>query len=131
MKLELTRKTDLAISALRVLHEAGRRVGARELAKALHTTSTYLPQVMAPLVKRWWVDSQTGPSGGYQAGIDLTTVSTLAVIEAIEGPVDGGTCVLRGGPCGDVEHCSLHMPWTRARAAMVSELDKTSVILER
>jgi len=130
MKLELTRKTDLAISALRVLHEAGRRVGARELAKALHTTSTYLPQVMAPLVRRGWVDSQTGPNGGYQAGADLATVSTLAVIEAIEGAVDGGTCVLRGGPCGEVEHCSLHIPWTRARAAMVSELDKTSVIPE-
>ncbi len=131
MKLELTRKTDLAISTLRMLHEAGDRVSAGELARSLHTTSTYVPQVIAPLVRRGWVDSQTGPNGGYRASVDIAQLSVLQVIELIEGPVDGAECVLKGGPCADVEVCSLHVPWTRARAAMVAELDRTSVTQEQ
>ncbi len=127
MRLELTRKTDLALSALRTLAASGRRMGATELAAAVSTTPTYLPQAMAPMVRLGWVNSQPGPTGGYEVSTNLSKVSVLAVIEAVEGPVDEGRCVLRGGPCSVGAVCSMHEPWSRARAAMVAELDRTPV----
>lgn len=128
MRLELTRKTDLALAALRSLAATGRRMSAGQLATAVSTTSTYLPQAMAPMVRLGWVNSQPGPTGGYELNADLKEVSVLQVIEAIEGAVDEARCVLRGGPCAAATACSLHEPWSRARAAMVGELAKTPVI---
>ncbi len=59
--------------------------------------------------------------------VDLGSVSVFAVIEAIEGPTDSGRCVLADRPCNDAGTCALHVPWLRARAQLLRELDATSV----
>lgn len=51
----------------------------------------------------------------------------LAVIETIEGPTDSGRCVLADRSCEDGGSCALHVPWLRARAQLLSQLDATSV----
>ncbi len=105
-------------------------MGAEELAGAIHTTATYLPQAMAPLVRMGCVNSQPGPHGGYEPATDIGSITVLEVIEAVEGPVDNGRCVLKNGPCSNGEVCSLHESWKRARAAMTAELARTTVITE-
>ena len=128
MRLELSKRTDLAIRALDALCETGPddRVPGAELARITGTSTNYLPQVMAPLVRAQWVESVSGPSGGYVLIERAKTISLLDVIEAVEGPVDGH-CVLRGAPCPVEEPCRLHVPWIRARDALLSELSSTPV----
>ena len=50
MRLEITRKTDLAIRALIVLGQQTHKLKASVLAEHIHTTSGFLSQVMTPLV---------------------------------------------------------------------------------
>ncbi len=126
MRLEVTRKSDLAVRALRVLDGSGRMKGPA-LAEAVGSTSGFVSQVLNPLVRHGWVRSDPGPSGGYSLVVGLDSVSVLAVIEAIEGPTDGGRCVLAERPCNESGTCALHVPWLRARAQLVSELGATSV----
>src|SRR5438067_2141922 len=71
MRLELTRRTDLAARALAVLAAADRRLKAGEVAEALGTTTGFVPQVLAPLIRRSWVDSAPGPTGGYALTAEL------------------------------------------------------------
>ena len=113
--------------ALRVLADASDRVKGPALAEAVGSTSGFVSQVLNPLVREGWVRSDPGPSGGYSLGVDLTSVSVLDVIEAIEGPTDGGRCVLADRPCNESGTCALHVPWLRARAQLLRELDATSV----
>jgi Rrf2 family iron-sulfur cluster assembly transcriptional regulator len=120
MRLELQRKTDLAIRALTSL-EGGRMKGP-DLADAIGTTPAFVAHVMTPLVQRGWVQSEPGPTGGYRRVLDLESVSMLDVIEAVEGPTVTGKCVLRGGPCITDENCALHDAWMRARTALLDEL---------
>ena len=127
MRLEVTRKSDLAVRALRTLAESAVRVKGPALAEAVGSTSGFVSQVVNPLVRRGWVRSDPGPSGGYSLGVDLTSVSVLDVIEAIEGPTDSGRCVLADRPCNESGTCALHVPWLRARAQLLRELDATSV----
>jgi Rrf2 family protein len=127
MRLEVTRKSDLAVRALRVLAQASGRVKGPVLAEAVGSTSGFVPQVMNPLVRQGWVRSDPGPSGGYSLMVGLESVSVLAVIEAIEGPTDSGRCVLADRPCNEAGACALHVPWLRARAQLLRELDATSV----
>lgn len=125
MKLELLRKTDLAVQALRRLSELGPRIQGRDLAPLISTTPQFLGQVMAPLVAAGWVVSGRGPTGGYQLAVALADVSMADVIEAVEGPIDNGICALRGGPCSGNEHCAIHLPWRQARTVMREQLAAT------
>jgi Rrf2 family protein len=127
MRLEVTRKSDLAVRALRALAESPGRMKGPALAELVGSTAGFVSQVVNPLVRHGWVRSDPGPSGGYSLAVDLRSVSVLAVIEAIEGPTDSGRCVLVDRPCNETGTCALHVPWLRARAHLLRELDETSV----
>jgi Rrf2 family protein len=125
VKLEITRKADLATRALLVLGRADDRWKAKALAHDLGTTPGFLTQVMAPLVTRRWVHSEPGPSGGYRGVVDLSGINVLEVIEAVEGPVDTEHCVLEDRTCKSGGACALHQPWSRARTQLLAELAAT------
>jgi Rrf2 family protein len=127
MRLELTKKTDLALRALGDLAEDGSRHPGLAIAEAIGATRQFLPQVMAPLVQAGWVDSIPGPGGGYHLELPLEEISLLQLIEAVEGETDRGRCVLTGDKCPSEHVCVLHSAWTRARAALLGELAATSV----
>jgi len=121
MRLEVSRRSDLAIRALLALDNG--RTKAADLAAAVGTTRGFLNQVMNPLVRRGWVRSDPGPTGGYSATFDPDAVSVLAVVEAVEGPLDTGRCVLADRACDDDHACALHHAWARARAHLRDDLD--------
>jgi Rrf2 family protein len=127
MRLELSRRTDLAIRALRRLAALGARVKRPDLAADTGTTPDFLARVMAPLVRAGWVASEPGRGGGYALTADLSAVSVLQVIAVSEGLPEAGRCVLRGGPCPTATPCALHDPWGEARDALLERLDATAV----
>lgn len=128
MRLEITRKTDLALQALRVLAETKNPVKGKDLADRIGTTAPFIPHVMKPLVDVGWVGSDRGPTGGYRLSADLERTSVLSLIEAMEGPTADGTCVLHGAPCPATDHCALHDAWTRASTALLKELSSTHIV---
>ena len=127
MRLEISRRADLAVRALLLLAGADGRCKASELALRLETTVGFVPQVMAPLVQRGWVRSDPGPRGGYSAATDLDRVTVLDVVEAVDGPTDLGHCVVADGPCGGAPHCALHVAWGRARDVLLDQLRGVSL----
>ena len=127
MRLELAKRTDLALRGLQVLCDSGDRVPGTDLATMLDTTHQYLPQIMSPLVRRRWVTSTRGPGGGYRLDIDLEKVTVLELIETMEGETDTATCVLSGETCDASSPCALHDAWSQARDALLAELASMSV----
>lgn len=128
MKLEVSRRADLASRALVLLASEGRRMKAAELAAQIGTTPGFLSQVVTPLVGRGWIQSDPGPTGGYLATVAASTVSVLDVIEAVEGPTDTGQCVLEDRPCRGGGQCALHRPWGGALDHLLAELRSTPLI---
>ncbi len=128
MRLELSRRADLALRAITRLAQAGDEpVFGRDLADHLETTQHFLPQVMKPLVELNCVASSPGPRGGYRLVADPADLTLLQIIEAIEGPFDPERCVSTGEPCPDLDSCALHVPWTRARHAVLDELGSVTL----
>lgn len=126
MRLEVSKRTDLALQALAHLDKVGDANG-RDLATAIATTPAYLPQLVKPLTQNEWIRGVSGPGGGYHLSVDLTEISVLDVIEAMEGETEEDQCVLRGAPCPAPEPCALHDSWLRARGALLAELGSTSI----
>ena len=125
MRLEITRRADLAVRLMGALQPTGTRRKASELAADLGTTSGFLAQVVTPLVRAGWVASVPGPTGGYVATTDA--LSALDVIEAVDGPTDDGRCVVASTPCDPDQPCTLHGAWASARAALIETLKATPV----
>lgn len=127
MRLEVTRRADLAVRALVALARQNGRLKAGALAAALDTTAGFVPQVMGPLVRAGWVHSEPGPSGGYALGTALDQLSVLQVVEEIDGPTDTGRCVVANRPCDDQHPCALHAAWSRARDELLASLAAMSL----
>ena len=125
MRLEITRKANLAIRTLATLQREGGRLSGRELAARIGTTRPFLAQVVTPLARMNWVASQPGRSGGYEVTPEAAEATVLDIIEAVEGPTDIETCVLREGECSAAAPCATHEAWSRARHALLSELAAT------
>lgn len=127
MRLEITRKADIATRALLALSTNHARSKSSELAELVGTTSGFLSHAMLALVQRGWVRSDPGPLGGYSATFDPEDVSVLDVIEAVEGPTDTGRCVLENRICSEAGQCALHSSWSSARADLLNKLSSISL----
>lgn len=128
MNISFSRRTDLALSALRALAETEARMSRARLARSIGTTSSFLPQVMAPLVQSGWVNSERGPGGGYQLHRSAFEARLLEVIEATQGPAANGRCVLRDGPCPGEETCPVHAIWKEAQDVLVEGLNQVPAV---
>ncbi|MFV1990581.1 MAG: Rrf2 family transcriptional regulator [Acidimicrobiales bacterium] len=128
MRLELTKRTDLAFQALTAVGSAAEhRVNGAALAESLGITTHYLPHVMAPLTRSGWITSTSGPRGGYTIVAELDKITLLELVEAVEGPIDTSGCLHLGPRHSDGDVCALHRPWTRAREALISELAHVTI----
>lgn len=125
MRLEVTRRADLAVRAMVLLGSTSHRWKAPALADALDTSTGFVPQVVGPLVKAGWVGSEPGPTGGYTLAVALSDVSVLQVVEAVDGPTDMGRCVVEARECRSEQPCSLHHAWSGARQELMSRLAAT------
>jgi Rrf2 family transcriptional regulator, iron-sulfur cluster assembly transcription factor len=129
MRLELGRRADYGIRAtidLARRHGSGRRRKAREIAEEMDIPASFVPQVLADLVRAGIVASTAGPAGGYELARDPGEITLLTVVEAVDGEAGSTVCVLRGGPCRWDDFCAVHVPWARAQQAMIDELRQTT-----
>jgi Rrf2 family transcriptional regulator, iron-sulfur cluster assembly transcription factor len=128
MDMKLGKRADYTVRAVLDLarhHGHGRRKTA-DIAEEMQVPVTYLPQLLAELVREGIVRSMAGRHGGYELARDPAEVSLLEVIEVADGPLVSTECVLRGGPCRWEEACAIHEPWARAQEAMRDELRATT-----
>ena len=130
MRLELGRRADYAIRAAVDLahhHGDGERRKSRAIADEMAIPVSYIPQILAELVRVGLVVSVAGRSGGYVLAREPSEISLLDVVRAAEGEVVSTACVLRGGPCRWEEMCAVHVPWAEAQHALLGSLGSTSL----
>jgi Rrf2 family transcriptional regulator, iron-sulfur cluster assembly transcription factor len=130
MRLELGRRADYAIRAAvdlaRHRDDPGRRK-ARAIAEEMGIPVSYVPQILAELVRAGIASSVAGPDGGYALARDPQDVSLRDLLYAADGDVVSTSCVLRGGPCRWEDMCAVHVPWARAQQALLAQLAATSL----
>ncbi|MEX0868668.1 MAG: Rrf2 family transcriptional regulator [Nitriliruptoraceae bacterium] len=130
MRLELGRRADYAIRAtvdLSRSHGDDGRRKARAIADEMDIPASYVPQILADLVRAGIATSQAGPDGGYALARQPSEITLLEVLEAVDGAEASTSCVLRGGPCRWEDVCAVHVPWARAQHALLDELGRTTL----
>lgn len=126
MDLPFTWRGDYVVRAglaLAIRHRPEAWVKAAEVAGAMAIPRTYVPQILATLVRAGLVEARAGRRGGDRLGRDPADISVLEVVEVGEGELR--RCVLRGSPCGRRGTCAIHDHWLRAQEALRAELEVT------
>ena len=105
----------------------GKAVQVRVISERQSIPTRYLEQIFQRLRRGLIVSAKRGPGGGYQLTRDPAEITLGQIIEAVEGPTDGGQCVLADRPCDETGACALHVPWKAARSELLQQLDSVSV----
>lgn len=130
MDLSLTWRGDYVVRAavdLATGYQSDTWLKAADIAQRTAIPRNYVAQILTTLVRAELVETRAGPQGGYRLRDDPASVSLLAVVEAGEGELRSGRCVLRGSPCGRRATCTIHDHWLRAQEALRAELEATSL----
>ena len=136
MRLTLTKQAEYALRALVWLAQEeaadrGRGQSGRHKAATISTAVGIPPQfaarVLAQLQRRGLLFARAGQHGGYTLARPAEAVSILQVVEAVEGPLRSGTCVLREANCSSDGTCLLHGAWSAAQDSLRAILSRTSI----
>lgn len=128
--LKLTKRADYGMMAMRYLaeHADERRAhSARDIADAYKIPLPILAKTMQALARAELVASQHGAMGGYALARPASTISTLEVITAFDGPPVITSCITVHGTCEMTRHCIVKEPLRRVNDRIKSVLGSISI----
>jgi Rrf2 family protein len=89
----------------------GARAQAREISEELSIPQAFLSKILQELSKKGILSSAKGPSGGFQLNCSPTETSLYSLVQAVEGPLPEGECLLGLSLCSDETKCPIHDTW--------------------
>jgi Rrf2 family protein len=130
MRLTLTKRGEYGFRIM--LYLAGRsrdeRVTAAELAEACNIPAGNVPTIMSMLSRARILACSPGRHGGCALARDPEDISTLEIIEALEGELEISHCLLDSRRChGRDPECAVHHAWSAGRDAAIEALARTSL----
>jgi Rrf2 family protein len=106
-----------AVLALARAHGHG-SVFLKDIVEREHLPGTYLEQLMGPLRKAGIVQGVRGARGGYTLSRAPAEIPVLAILEALEGPLNLADCPGGPGCCRQPETCVLRDLWAEGSQAL-------------
>lgn len=123
----ITRATDYAVRILTALfNSTGTRLKIGDLAALTSVPRDYVPKVLAPLVRRGWVQSHRGPGGGFSFVGGNHQIALLDVVELFEGRLHLQVCTGQSG-CQFSSRCPMHEVWLEAEGELRRVLAKYNI----
>lgn len=123
--LNISDAANLAVHALIVIgKDPDRRWSVAEVSGVLDVSETHLGKVLQRLVHQDFLRSRRGPGGGFELGRDPDSLSLMEVITSIDGPFDGGGCLL-GRPLCQYKRCLMGGPLGNIQAILWNYLSTT------
>lgn len=97
--IKMSEATYLAIHAMAIIAQEGKRVSVGKLSDITGTSSNHLSKVMQLLVKEGYVGSTRGPKGGFAIKEDADKITLLMIYELLEGSIVRNICPFRHEKC--------------------------------
>lgn len=135
--LKLTKKADYGLIAMkhlaeRALADASPDVrssccSAKDVADSYGLPQEALAKILQKLAKAGLLVSQFGTNGGYTLARAPQTISAFEVIQAIEGPVLGTSCISVRGECEQSARCTVREPLRKVTRGIEDVLSRITI----
>ena len=108
--------------------EPGVRAQVKEISEALEIPQAFLSKILQDLARKGILVSAKGPGGGFRLNCSATETSLFTLVEAVEGPMPEGDCVLGLSLCADDTKCPIHDTWKDIQDAFREQMQATSIM---
>ena len=135
--LKLTKKADYGLIAMKHLAERALAApsgdlrstccSAKDVADSYGLPQEALAKILQKLAKSGLLVSQFGTNGGYTLARDPRRITAFEVIQAIEGPVLGTSCVSVRGKCEQSSRCTVREPLRRVSQGIEDVLSRITI----
>lgn len=126
--MRLNRAVEPALRATLYLARAhGRRISVKELARASQTSAATLSPVLKRLAEKRLIHACAGGHGGYCFLWDPDAMALMRILEALDGPIFEGTCLLHTASDAREHWCPVHELWRQAQAAFIHTVGQQSL----
>ena len=100
--LKITEGSVIALHATLLLAKGpGKPVTTEAAAEELKVSAAHLSKILQHLGRAGILRSLRGPNGGYILNRPLSEIRLRDVLEAVEGPIKLGTCLITNPICGN------------------------------
>ncbi|MGA8171702.1 MAG: Rrf2 family transcriptional regulator [Methylocystis sp.] len=130
----LTKKAKYGLKALVFLAgiDPGQTALVADIAAANQIPKKFLDAILGELRNAGFVHSKKGKGGGYTLARTAEEIGVGNVIRVLDGPLAPIQCASRTvyrrcDDCTDETHCAVRLVMLRAREAIASVLDKTTL----
>lgn len=107
----------------------GRRVGLKEIAKAIDSPVAFTAKILQILSRNNIVQSLKGPTGGFEIQPERISETKLSqIVFAIDGDKIYQGCGLGLNKCDAEKPCPVHFQFVAIRDGMQKMLEETSVL---
>ena len=102
-------------------------VVSKDVAERQGISPKYMPQLMALLSKKGWVDSARGCKGGVKLVTDPHEITVSDVVEVAGEPLIIKPCVSSEYQCKRKQWCPLNLLWLKAQMSVDRIADHTTL----
>lgn len=106
----------------------GDRAQVKEISEALDIPQAFLSKILQDLARKGILTSTKGPGGGFQLNCSPSETSLYALVEAVEGPMVEGECLLGLTLCADDTKCPIHDTWNDIQGVFRTRMESTSIL---
>ena len=108
--------------------EQGTRAQVKEISEALDIPQAFLSKILQDLARKGVLESAKGPGGGFSLNCSPSDTDLYTLVEAVEGPMVEGDCVLGLSLCADETKCPIHDTWKDIQDAFRARMRATSIL---
>lgn len=128
--MKLSRASTYAFYGLAYIaaQEAERFVPLSEIHAHRGVPEKHLAKIFQSLVRAGVLLSARGVRGGFRLARPPGDVTALDVIQAVEGPIAVGGCLLILETCDRDSACRINEVWARAQGRMLDELRAATIV---
>jgi Rrf2 family iron-sulfur cluster assembly transcriptional regulator len=106
---------------------SGSKAQVKEISEALDIPQAFLSKILQDLARKGILSSTKGPGGGFSLNCSPEECSLYSLVEAVEGPMPEGECLLGLSLCAEETKCPLHDTWKDIQDAFRQTMESTSV----
>lgn len=126
--MQITRKTDYAIRAVRALYKVdGRIANAKTIAEMEQIPLNFLLNIMQVLSKERIVETHRGVGGGYSLLADPKEITINSIVEIFEGPFKLNECTVNNCSCYNSPECKVRDEFVRIEEIIKQELQRKTL----
>ena len=100
---------------------------AHQLHKDIDVPERYLRRLLTDLSKSGFIKSTQGRQGGFTFARDISTITLLQIVKAVDGLESLNECILGYETCQFNYSCPMHDVWEETKLKVIKTLSKTSL----